>query len=68
MTSHPRQGGVYDVRGYILRETDEAIQVDVDGEKIWFPLSQVEEIHRENGPEMDWLVVTKWIAQKKGLV
>lgn len=49
----------------IVHETDNAILVKVDGEEIWFPLSQVEAIHR--GPE-PWLVVTEWIAKKKDLM
>jgi hypothetical protein len=61
----------------IIRETDRAVLVYVDYEKyglarggnceMWFPLSQVHEIHQaglESGP---YIVVTPWIAKQKGL-
>lgn len=65
------------VEGEILRETDKAICLrlyepndpEKDGEDIWFPLSQVEQIHheRKNGVGSDRLVVTDWIAKAKDL-
>lgn len=49
-----------------LRETDEAIQVEIDGVDCWFPLSTVEEMHFD-GREIGTIVVEEWIAKKKGL-
>lgn len=50
-----------------LRETDNAIFINLHGEDLWIPLSQVKEIHR--GPNgNNTLVVTAWIAKKKGLM
>lgn len=50
----------------ILHETDAAIKVliiDTDKE-LWFPLSAVDEIHREDPAR---IVVAAWIARAKGL-
>jgi len=61
---------VFDITGCtILAETDAAIRIALeDGECIWLPLSQVEAIHRTKVQGEDWLTVTRWIAEKKGLV
>lgn len=46
---------LFDFRGVnILRETDNAILVEKDGEEIWIPLSQVEVIHRTDPA---WIVI-----------
>jgi hypothetical protein len=50
----------------IVHETDNAIRIDYQGELIWIPLSQVDEIHRRKG-DTDLVVMTRWIASKKGL-
>jgi len=50
-------------------ETDSAILIvdPVSSEELWIPLSQVEEIHRDkNG--FGTLVMSEWIARKKGLL
>jgi hypothetical protein len=64
-----RQHEVVDLKDVtIVRETEAAIQIATDsGELVWLPLSQVEAIHRQ-GMNQDWLVVTRWIADKKGLL
>lgn len=51
----------------IVRETDAAILVTAieTGEQIWIPLSQVEEIHRTRPAT---IVITRWIAEQKGLI
>lgn len=52
----------------ILNETDSAILVRTEeGEEVWLPLSQVESIHRSTHKGGDWLVVKRWLAEKKGL-
>lgn len=63
------RGETHEVRGLIQRETDAAILLELeDGEDVWFPLSQVDEIHhRGHYDELDRLVVSKWIARQKGL-
>jgi hypothetical protein len=60
---------VFDLKNVtIVRETEAAIQVALDsGELVWIPLSQTEAIHRM-GQGQDWLVITRWIADKKGLL
>lgn len=49
------------------RETDNAVLViDPDGERFWFPLSQVESMHFDKN-ESGSIVVSDWIAEQKGL-
>jgi hypothetical protein len=49
------------------RETDSAVLVtDDDGESIWFPLSQVESMHKDRN-NVGTIVVSDWIANQKGL-
>ena len=56
------------VYGKILHRTSAAILIEVEGTGIWFPYSTVSEIH-ENSADV-WnshVVVSKWIADKKGV-
>lgn len=53
----------------VLAETDAAVKIATsDGETMWLPLSQVEAIHRTHQQGEDWVTVTRWIAEKKGLL
>lgn len=54
-----------EIHGVIKRETEAAICICVDGDDFWIPFSQTHSIHREDTG--DKLVISKWIAQKKGL-
>lgn len=56
-----------ELTGLVKHETDEALLFyDYDREEeIWFPLSQIEEIHRNPKGEGS-IVVTDWIARQKG--
>lgn len=60
-----------EVRGRIMHETENAILFHVDTleRQEWFPLSQVDQIHREF-PSFgyDRIVVSAWIAKKKGVI
>lgn len=47
-------------------ETDNAVLIDVDGEEVWLPLSQVESMHFD-GKGSGTIVISNWIAQQKGL-
>ena len=49
----------------IITSTDDAIKVRYHDEDIWIPLSQVHEIHRTEPPT---IVITPWIARKKGMI
>lgn len=51
-----------------IRSTDKAILVEVEGEEVWIPLSQVDDDSEvyEEGDE-GTLVITQWIADKLGL-
>lgn len=50
-----------------VHESDEAVLVVVDStdERVWFPLSQVEAMHRDKNDHGS-IVVTDWIAKQKG--
>ena len=56
----------------IVAETGSALllKVQIPGAKItediWFPTSQIHSIHRH--PTAPWIMVTPWIAQKKGFL
>lgn len=66
-TTQPEE---FEVLGIIKRETENAVLVEMqfDKEEIWFPLSQVHSIHREQASlGRDRLLVTPWIAKQKGL-
>jgi hypothetical protein len=61
-----------EIAGKIVRETDKAIQLKVEGHKVfgtaamWFPLSQLKEIHREFKTKgVDRLKVAAWLMEKK---
>lgn len=55
--------------GTIMRETEKAIQFDVEGQTTeWFPFSQTEKLTRDDKTVgKDKITVTKWIADKKNL-
>lgn len=69
------------LEGILGIETDKAIlfspspelieEFQLDGKDMWLPLSQVKEIHRTrslvNGT-LDSIVISKWLAEKKGIV
>lgn len=51
-----------------IRESPAAVLIadPETGEELWIPLSQVEEMHRDKN-NLGTIVMTKWIARKKGL-
>lgn len=61
--------------GYVYLEdctiksiSDAAIEVVYEGEKIWFPKSQMQDFDRlEKGDENVTVCITTWIAAKKGI-
>lgn len=61
----------FELQCEVVHETDNAIKVidTVTGEEMWIPLSQIEEIHREGKVKgADRVVMSDWIAEKKGLL
>ncbi len=64
------RGELYTLTGVrIATPTGKAVRVsraidEVRNEEWWFPLSQVKEMHHMEGR----IVVTAWIAKKKGLI
>lgn len=52
----------------IVRETDAAFLIEIDGERHWIPKSQVSGSDRlSEGDEDVTVSVTEWIADQKGL-
>lgn len=59
--------------GKCIRETDKAllIQLDESGQEVWFPKSHIHddsEVFDEFANAEGEVVVTRWIAEQKGLV
>ena len=60
-----------EINGTIRRETEAALLLvtsNLEGDIVdeWFPLSQIESIHR--GDEHDTIVVANWLLKKKGIL
>jgi len=53
---------------FCIAETDLAILVDIDGEEIWIPRSQIEDDSEvvEKGDE-GTLIISGWLAEQEGL-
>jgi hypothetical protein len=52
----------------VLRVTDKALLLRVDGEDVWIPLSQIDDAGQyEQGDHDVTVSVTEWIAKQKGL-
>ena len=62
------KGGEMKIECIRVRETDNAVLVLVEdmNEEIWFPLSQVQEMHFDKN-DVGNIVVSDWIARQKGL-
>ena len=76
---------LHTIHGYIIRETEKAILIEVQqvnetrledkevpngNRNMWFPLSQVSTIHRDNGTDgsYDYIRVKEWICKQKDLI
>ena len=59
----------YELACTFKRETDDAVLVfdHATEEDIWFPLSQVDSMHRDKNGN-GTIVVSDWIAKQKGLL
>lgn len=52
----------------VLRETDKAFLLLIDGEEVWVPKSQVSDADKYEAGDTDVTVsVTTWLAEQKGL-
>lgn len=52
------------------KATDKAIFVDIEGESYWIPQSQIDdesEVYDDKDNSRGELVITRWIAEQKGL-
>jgi hypothetical protein len=53
----------------VLIQTDKAILCDIGGDEIWIPLSQIHddsEVYKMG--TKGTLIITEWLAKKKGLI
>lgn len=65
--AQPKDPVYYDIGGTFLQETDEAILLDVDGDEIWLPKSQLEYYDKaERGGYIE-AEVPDWLCDQKGL-
>ena len=63
------RGELFTLPCLFKRETPNAVLVldENTGEEIWFPISQVDSMHRDND-ERGQIIVSAWIAKQKGLI
>ena len=62
-----KRANTVEVTATRVAETTNAILIEHEtAGKVWIPLSQVDEIHHKNGEVT--LVMSTWIAEKKGLL
>jgi len=52
----------------IIHETREAILIRKGSDEFWFPFSHIERIVRSREAGKSLVVMTAWIAKKKGLL
>lgn len=53
----------------VQKETDNAILVEIDGNDVWIPKSQINADSQVNGEgDVGTLVISEWIATKKNLI
>ena len=54
----------------VAKITEKAMLVEIDGEEVWLPLSQISPEDRDQYQEGDEdvsMCITEWIAKEKGL-
>jgi len=52
----------------VIKVTDKAMLVEVDGEEHWLPLSQISDSEVEERGESGFLYIPMWLAEEKELV
>ena len=52
----------------IEKRTDKALLVNVAGNPVWVPKSQIRDVDEAQGDGKVTMVVTEWIAKEKGLL
>lgn len=59
---------IYSVEATVLRHTEKAVQIEVDGEEFWLPRSQL--FDDDELPETGSVRIkmASWIAKAKGLI
>jgi hypothetical protein len=52
-----------------IHATDSALLVEIEGEELWIPFSQIHPDSEVDDPDqMGILVISNWIAEQKGLL
>jgi hypothetical protein len=62
---------LFECQAICIGERPKALLVDIDGEKIWIPKSQIHdnsEVYDADEHSEGELVITEWIAKQKGLL
>ena len=63
-----RSNWVYLERCEIVHETDRAMLINYDGNKIWVPKSQINELDRLDVGDTNVTVpISRWFAEKEGI-
>lgn len=54
----------------VIKESEKAILVDIEGDEVWIPVSQLHKTDNEckNEDDKGTLVITQWIAREKHLI
>jgi hypothetical protein len=58
---------VYELACTFITESEKAVLIDTHTEKLWIPLSQVKEMHKDPAG-VGKIVMSAWIAKQKGLL
>ena len=53
------------IEGEVVHETEKAVLFRIEGTEHWFPKTQI--VHSGKDDDVDWMYVTHWIMEKKGL-
>lgn len=55
------------ISAIVLRETDKAVHVLYEGERMWLPLSQVDVVDVSRGGDYRDVSLPYWLAKKQGI-
>jgi hypothetical protein len=62
---------LFECQATCIGERPKALLVDIDGEKIWIPKSQIHdnsEVFDADEHDEGTLIITEWLAKQKGLL
>lgn len=58
---------IFSIEANILRSSDKAVKIEVEGEEIWIPKSQMFDVEELPETGNARVKMTAWIAKEKGL-